>query len=999
MRKHFLILMLMALLPFTAWATVDIKDATVAAGDVTYGTTTPQSLTVNYNGPLNINEHFTVDANFYKDEACTIVAKDGEGNPYDLQHLPVGTYYLQITGIPANGFTGTRANGFKVNPAQISVTFTDTYKATLTKKYGQADPAQPTIPAVVENTLNMHDFVVNGLVAGDKVLDVLDFGTTGVHYQHSGVNASDTPYPVEITNVSLKGQQPNYELTLAKDVKITIGKVNFSDDVPAGMALAFARSGAASKPYIGAAQSTDYTVTYNLATAATPTALTANDFEVQFTPKEGDADYSATKKYVGTYKVKFIGSGTNFEGYKEFDGADYLFSITKAEGLQVRVNVVSKTYDGTAFNANQARYTFYGLQDEDEINIVDNVTGSDDFAAGVGGYNVKATLTNATIGTGAGAPKVLDNYATDETTTPVTVWTIIKRKANITVNTGVNDGFVEQINYDDELPTVVGKELATEAVASNRGVIADDIDNVKSGYTIGVVDPFEKKVGTWDYFTVTRNAANVPVLANYDITPVAGKLKINAVTLTIQPVITDMTYGDALNPAISVYYGTLPLELKEGATPEYLYSTDNITFDTPVANVKNAGTYYVKVNWESIKDYAPDGYTIDATTSCVPAVFTINPKTLKPIVDNQILHKGDALAKIQTGGSVTYAAGYGPAYEESPAYIYSITADRVVIEEDAQEVERISDWKTGVVPEDNKVAHILEVVLNGAAQYATLNGNYTIAPDYTKGDLTLLSTYLLDLANATDMAAEIQDAAANSNNYTVNFPARALKAGEWYPMVLPFTVTTVDLVNALRTSGNAKVFAVVNLLDKSSTASNVKFKLQMKQIPANEPFLIKVAEDIDLADAQFDATKIDYKAEAKVGGDAYAGNFFIGVYADTDINLVSGEKMVGFMGHVGETFNEHELINKWYSSETAKTIKPLEAYLQYATTYTKGQQAPMVTVEDYENGVTSIKSLSADEINGMNTSNGWYTLNGVQLQSAPTQKGIYINNGKKVVIK
>ena len=993
MRKHFLILMLLALLPFTAWATVDIKDATVAAGDVTYGTTTPQSLTVNYNGPLTKGIHFTVDENFYRDDACTIVAKDNEDHPYDLQHLPVGTYYLQITGIPENGFTGTRANGFKVNPAQISVTFTDTYKATLTKKYGQADPAQPAIPVVVNEVEDTKDFVVTGLVAGDKVLDVLDFGTTGVHYQHHGVNASATPYPVEITNVRLKGQQPNYELTLAKDVTITIGKVNFSEDVPAGMALAFARSGAASKPYIGAAQSTDYTVTYNLATAETPTALTANDFVVQFTPKEGDADYSATKKYVGTYKVKFIGSGTNFEGYKEFDGADYLFSITKAEGLQVRVNVVSKTYDGTPFNANQARYTFYGLKGEDEINIVDNVTGSTAFAAGVSGYNVKATLTNATIGTEVGAPKVLDNYATDETTTPVTVWTIIKRKANITVNTGDNDGFVQEINYDDELPTVAGKELATEAVASNCGVIADDVDAVKTAYTIGVVDPFEKKVGTWDYFTVTRNAVEVPVLANYDITPVAGKLKINAVTLTIQPVITDMTYGDALNPAISVYYGTLPLELKEGATPEYLYSTDNITFDTPVANVKNAGTYYVKVDWESIKDYAPDGYTIDATTSCVPAVFTINPKTLKPIVGNQTLHIGDALAKIQTGGSVNYAVGFEPVFNETPEYTYTITADNVVTEVDAQDVERITGWKDGVVTVENTVNGILCVAFNAA------NGNYTIDGEYTKGNLTLLNTYLLDLANATDMAAEIQDAAANSNNYTVNFPARALKAGEWYPMVLPFTVTTVDLVNALRTSGNAKVFAVVNLLDKSSTASNVKFKLQMKQIPANEPFLIKVAEDIDMADARFDATKIDYKAEAKVGGDAYAGNFFIGVYADTDINLVSGEKMDGFMGHVGETFNEHELINKWYSSETAKTIKPLEAYLQYATTYTKGQQAPMVTVEDYENGVTSIKSLSADEINGMKTSNGWYTLNGVQLQSAPTQKGIYINNGKKVVIK
>ena len=30
---------------------------------------------------------------------------------------------------------------------------------------------------------------------------------------------------------------------------------------------------------------------------------------------------------------------------------------------------------------------------------------------------------------------------------------------------------------------------------------------------------------------------------------------------------------------------------------------------------------------------------------------------------------------------------------------------------------------------------------------------------------------------------------------------------------------------------------------------------------------------------------------------------------------------------------------------------------------------------------------------------GWYTINGTKLQAAPTQKGIYIFNGKKLVVK
>ena len=171
----------------------------------------------------------------------------------------------------------------------------------------------------------------------------------------------------------------------------------------------------------------------------------------------------------------------------------------------------------------------------------------------------------------------------------------------------------------------------------------------------------------------------------------------------------------------------------------------------------------------------------------------------------------------------------------------------------------------------------------------------------------------------------------------------------------------------------------------------------MKEIPANEPFLIKVAEDINLKDADFAATVID-KSTPEVGGDDYAGNYFKGVYAATDIQLESGKNMVGFMGHVGEVFKTTTLKNKWYSSETAKTINPLEAYLVYAKIYSPGAQAPMVTVEDYENGATVIKNLNMDTMKAY-AAEGWYTLDGIKLQSIPTEKGIYINNGKKVVVK
>jgi hypothetical protein len=54
--------------------------------------------------------------------------------------------------------------------------------------------------------------------------------------------------------------------------------------------------------------------------------------------------------------------------------------------------------------------------------------------------------------------------------------------------------------------------------------------------------------------------------------------------------------------------------------------------------------------------------------------------------------------------------------------------------------------------------------------------------------------------------------------------------------------------------------------------------------------------------------------------------------------------------------------------------------------------------EDIDGSVTAIKSISADNLNGK-IAEGMYNLNGMKLNSVPTQKGVYIVNGKKVVIK
>ena len=986
----------MALLPLAGWATVDIKDATVAAGDVVYGSTT-QSLTVNYNGPLTKDEHFTVDEKFYTKEDLSDWAQDELGAALTLAQLPVGTYYLNIQGVPEKGFTGTRANAFKVTEAEVTVSFTDGYKATLNKIYGQADPAQPTIPTSNDE---LGGFTVTGLVAGDDVLDVLDFGANGAnHYQYTGTDAKAAGYDVTITNVALKGEQPNYKLKLADDIKFIINQVDFSQtDAPEGMAWSFARTGDASKSYNATGQNTEYTVTYNATSATTPTSLAATDFKVEYTPTTGDENYEETKRYVGTYKIKITGIGTNFKGSKTFDAEGYQFAITRATGLVARVNVVSKTYDGAPFSETQARYTFYGLQGEDEVTGM-ALTPVTAFDANVGSYSVKANLADAKIGTGTDAPSLADNYdLTAETVTPVTVWTIIKRKANITVTTTPGQEYVTAINFDDELPNdVSGLTLDTETPEGTRGVIANDVNNVKSGYTIGIVDNFVKAEGTFDYFTVTRNDTPVEVLANYEITPVAGKLQINPVTLTIQPYVTDITYGEEVNPQISVFYGVLPLELKEGATPTYLYSTDNVNYELAADDVKNANTYYVKVDWQSIKDYAPTGYEI-LESSCVPAVFTINKKTLKPIVGNLTLHIGDPTVKIQTP-EVTYANEFAPVGDEKPVFTFSLTENQVDFETLEDDVERIKQWHTGVLVENNTVNSIIELAFDNTTA-AAINGNYKLSDEYTKGNLTLLNTYELNLGTST-IAADIADAAANSNSYKVTLPSLTLKANEWYPIVLPFETSALELVKQLN---QYVVLNTYNVAD--SKPGNIVFSLEMGTIGAGVPFLIKAGADLNLTGKYFDDKDI-VAAPVAQGTIADNGSVYTGVFSAGNV-LLNGYELDGetadatlayqWLSHRNDTDGWGTVGNYWRAASAddhhKRNLTPLEAYLQVPA----NNVSVRITVEDFDGQTTSIKTLSAGDLK-VATSEGWYTINGIKLQNAPTEKGVYINNGKKVVIK
>ena len=55
--------------------------------------------------------------------------------------------------------------------------------------------------------------------------------------------------------------------------------------------------------------------------------------------------------------------------------------------------------------------------------------------------------------------------------------------------------------------------------------------------------------------------------------------------------------------------------------------------------------------------------------------------------------------------------------------------------------------------------------------------------------------------------------------------------------------------------------------------------------------------------------------------------------------------------------------------------------------------------EELDGSTTAIRNVNVDDLNGKIAAEGMYNMNGMKLNTVPTQKGVYILNGKKVVIK
>ena len=207
------------------------------------------------------------------------------------------------------------------------------------------------------------------------------------------------------------------------------------------------------------------------------------------------------------------------------------------------------------------------------------------------------------------------------------------------------------------------------------------------------------------------------------------------------------------------------------------------------------------------------------------------------------------------------------------------------------------------------------------------------------------------------------------------------KDGYWNTLCLPFPMTSAQVTAQLTPA------ALKTLSSTELNGNTLKLNFtDATEIVAGKPYIIKWASGSNLVNPTFTDVTVS-SATANVTT-TYAD--FIGTY--NPINFTDEDKSILFLGAE----------NKLYWPQSGASIGACRGYFQL-NGITVGNPnsgaSGLNIVMDFGDDATSIRSLSPDPSPSREGSEYWYDMSGRKLSQQPTQKGVYIHGGHKVVLK
>ena len=280
------------------------------------------------------------------------------------------------------------------------------------------------------------------------------------------------------------------------------------------------------------------------------------------------------------------------------------------------------------------------------------------------------------------------------------------------------------------------------------------------------------------------------------------------------------------------------------------------------------------------------------------------------------------------------------------------------------------------------------------ANLGSLVEDYGMVKAYQNGILVGGTYYVAPASITLADNADNNTSISNANGYVadVTLAGRTLyKDGAWNTICLPFTVAV---------EGSPLAGATARPLTSASisgTTLTLTFGDAVTTLEAGTPYIIKWTADANYVDD--DAHNIVSPVFSGVTIDADAdGNYD---------NGISGDNRVRFLGtYKSTTFDAEDKSillmggeNTLYYPTAGAGIGAQRAYFKIGSDGALLARRLTAFNIDFGDDDNTTGIISTTNYTNYTNSDAWYSLDGVRLNGKPSAKGVYINNGKKVVIK
>ena len=223
--------------------------------------------------------------------------------------------------------------------------------------------------------------------------------------------------------------------------------------------------------------------------------------------------------------------------------------------------------------------------------------------------------------------------------------------------------------------------------------------------------------------------------------------------------------------------------------------------------------------------------------------------------------------------------------------------------------------------------------------------------------------------------------------------SRTINAGEWSTICLPFAMTAEQVQTAFGSGVQLGDFTGYNPSydnDDNVVSLSVSFS-EATAIEANHPYVIKVSEKI--SEFTVDGVTIDPEEQPCVSFGKTTGKGINAVYHPADF---VGTYVADF-----DFFNDASqraiFLNRnkfYYATANTKHMKAFRAYFDFDDVLSEAESANARITMSFDDA-TDVKELKSSRIEGLKSC---YNLKGQRVEK-PVKKGVYIRDGKKVVIK